>query len=140
MCCQVLCPGLHMLLHLSAAPINLQNVGQDLESKCCNQISHSLARHFPTSACKNVYAPLIMSRLLRLSPSSFVLSSFNISVVAVVIVITIIAIVVANATTVPILTSVKTVVDAVVVVLSSLQEPGCITPQHVCYAQSWAPP
>jgi len=108
------CPGLHMLLHLSVAPINLRNVGQDLESKCCSQISHSLARHFPTSACKNGCAPLIMSRLWRLSPSSFVLSSFNTSVVAIVIVITIIAIVVVNATTVPILTSVKTVVGAIV--------------------------
>lgn len=80
----------------------------------------------------------MMCRLLRLLPSPFVLSSFHISVVAIVTIITTIAIVIANATTAPILTTVKSVIAANVAVLSSLQEPGCSTHQHVCYAQSWA--
>ncbi len=37
-----------------------------------------------------------------------------------------------------ILTTVKSVGGAIVVMLSSLQDPGCSTHQHVCYAQWWA--
>ena len=76
-----------------------------------------------------------MCLLLRLLLSSSVLSSFNITVVAIAIVIVIGAIVIVNATTAPVLTTVKTAVGAIVAVLSLLQDLGCTTHQHVCYAQ-----
>jgi len=130
------CPGLHMLLHLSVAPVDLQYVSQDLEN-AAPRVCYSLAKHFTLTHAKSA----------GIVPS--------VEIVTVIIVVVIFQhhhccccccfchhyhhrCCYYKTSTVATLTTLITVIGAIVVVLSSLQDPGCTKNQHVCCAQWWA--